>query len=609
MLSRSTTTSLFVAVGLAAAATLFVFQNVPPAGGTPRQRFLILADIHEFDSLEIETTEGILACQRQQGTWWVTRPVPVRADDERIQRLLDALAVAPVRDVISPDEQRIRNVTGRDFGLAAPQARVFLDGPAVPSVELRFGKTAPDGGTLYAGLTGAPGIWVTDAALLEVLPTGIGDVRDRALLPYPTSRLARFELRAPGSPLLAAEMDPEGLWWIRQPEQHRASPQAIAALLSYVENTKILAFVHTRDHEEGGLRTADDLGIAYGCTPEEAALVARFWFPTARSRFEFHEFRVGRPSPEAEGQVYLLSTEERLVVTVPSAFPQSLRVNLDDLRDHRLWPFEAKSVQRLALKGETGSAAVERTPGGGWAVREPIQAPADAEACEALVRAVVEAEDVGTADEPPLQRYDFLVELTRADPPTTHTALVTRLKQGPGAEPLFEWQLPPVPLRRRVPAAVLPQDLGSGAFLASLREPVLLRLAPSNLAEIVVHRGTQTVFQAAVGKDEGWSAAEAPAILALAQELAAQRVEALAPPSLEPYGLRDPVFSVAFRLRDRQQPPRIVVLGGPAPEGGRYAGVKGLDSVFVLSPEATAILEAPLRQRGLLPAPAPPAAP
>lgn len=603
MLSRSTTAGLFAAVVIAAVAVWFVRQNVLPEGGAPRERLLLAAGVEPYDSIELEGPGGTLACQLRQGTWWLTRPVAARADDERIHRLLDALAVAPVLDVITPDEQRYRAVSQRDYGLAEPQRRIVLRGPAVSPLELRIGTLAPHGQSLYVGFTGSPRIWVTDPDLLTVLPEGIGDVRDRTLLPYPSSRLRRFELRTPGNPLIALERDPDGQWRIRQPESRRADPQAVEALLGYVADTKILSFVHTADRSEEGAATAADLGIAYGCTPDEAILTARFWYTGARSGFEFHELLAGKPALDSSDSVYLLSTEEGLVVTVPNTFPHALKVPPDVLRDHRLWPVAPADVSRVGLKSESGSVVVSRGTDGTWALNDPIQAPADPAVCSNMVTRIATLKDIGMADQTEPARYDLAVEWTFGTPSQTCTALVSKVAAPEGTGTGFDWFLPAAGTTQRVAGDALPADFGSSAFFASLRDRSVLQLGDTPLAALTIQTGTNLLVQATPGPDGSWtvqpSASTGPqtstigTVLAACRDLRAARVEALAPASLDPYGLREPSFLLTFRFRDPTTPPRLLSLGSPTTEGGRYALLKGQDSVFVLSPQDTDLLTAP----------------
>jgi hypothetical protein len=607
MLSGRTTAWLFVAVGLAGGVVWMVYRHVPSDGGTPRPRLLLATPIDRLDNLLIETGGATLACQLRQGTWWLTRPIEARADDERIHRLLDTLALAPVHDIITPEEQRRHNASQHDYGLAPPRARLLLRGPSEPPVELRIGAQAAHGQSLYVGFTGSANVWVTEPALFAAFPTGIGDLRDRALLPYPASRLRRFELRAAGQPPVEAERDAAGAWWLRQPDVRRADNDAVAALLDYVTEANIETFVHSAATAADGPTAADpaSLGIAYGCTPEDSPLIARFWFADGRPSFEYHELVFGKPCSEAPDQMYLLSTEEQLVVTVDSTVPHALRVSPDDLRDRRLWPFTTESVQRLRIRGETDAVTLERTPDAGWAITQPIQAPARSDASAALLEALLQLQDVSVAETEPPTRQDLLVELTTALPDGVHTALVTRVRDASelGVDGL-DWYLPANRQTHRTDSVKLPQHFGQPPFFAALRDLNVLKVIPGTLAGIQQQLGTNAAFRAVQARDGGWTASEpvgaAVAMQVLAEiartasELRATEVAALVPTSLDAYGLREPTCALTLELREPESSTRILLVGKTAPSGGRYAAVKGRDSVFVLSPETSALLLTPV---------------
>lgn len=604
MLSRSVTAGLALAVCLAGIAAWFVFHNVPSDHGRPGERFLLQTDTGDFDTVILHTSAGEFSCQKLQDVWWITSPVSARADGERIQRLLDALVTARIEDTITASEQRMRQVTNRDFGLVEPQARIFMKGETVAPVELRLGKMASNGDYIYVGITGMTDIWMTDAQLLEVLPMGIGETRDRALLPYPMKRLVRFELRSSGAPLIAMEKEADGTWRIRQPDCCLASPAAVDALLSYVENTRITSFVHTVDYDENKSLSSEDLSITYGCTPEETELLARFWFPRSRTSFEFYEFRVGKAHPLLEDQVYLLSAEEGLVVTVPDSFPHSLRVNLDDLRERRLWNIESREVKRLEYKSDSSYVAIERDEAEGWLITNPIKAPADQDACEVVVKALAELTDISTVQAEKVQQHDFSVELTRQNSSLAVTGLVSRIEED--GELFYDWQILPSTVLRRVPADSLSHEFGDPLFPASLREPVLLRIPKEELAAVSYQWGTQTVFQVYCNRENGWDlpgqvdSNDIARVIGMAAEFEAERVESLTPTSLEPFGLLDPLFAITFRDVSTNNNIRIVTLGKKTASGGRFAAVKGQDSVFGLSTETVQKLEKPLHSLGLL---------
>ena len=50
---------------------------------------------------------------------------------------------------------------------------------------------------------------------------------------------------------------------------------------------------------------------------------------------------------------------------------------------------------------------------------------------------------------------------------------------------------------------------------------------------------------------------------------------------------------LTFELNDAASAMRKLLLGGAAPEGGRYATIGGSDAVFVLSPEMVSVLTKP----------------
>ena len=89
---------------------------------------------------------------------------------------------------------------------------------------------------------------------------------------------------------------------------------------------------------------------------------------------------------------------------------------------------------------------------------------------------------------------------------------------------------------------------------------------------------------------------EAAAIRSMLSPLTALRVEAVAPLSVEPYGLLEPVASLAVTPPESipatpgATPSAVLLLGGIAPDGARYAMLRGGYTVYALAPATARML-------------------
>ncbi len=595
MLSTRTTAWLFVSLMLACGTVWLIRNHIPRDGGSPRSRLLITSDISLFDQIEIETAGQSFTCRKRQDTWWVTHPIETRADARRINQLLNILAAAPVIDIISPEAQRRNQTSQRDYGLVPPLARLLLRGSSVESLELRLGTAASHAESLYASFTGSTHIWVTNPELATVLPRNIGELRDRTLLPYPVSQLRRFEIRSSGQPPLAAEREANGDWWLKQPILRRADNEAVTAMLDYIASAEILSFIHSPDIDSNA--DPDTLGIAYGCTTGDSPAIARFWFANGRGNFELHALTFGRHPADDSSRIYVLSNEERLVVTVESALERALRVKDDDLRSRQLWPLAADKVTQLRIRGAE-SITLARDQARAWQITQPITAPASQSAVNRLLDSLLTAQDRAVADTPAPARHDLLLAITsESNSIGVQTALVSRVVAPETDGEHFEWYFPATGEIRSTDIDILPADFGTSRFFASLRSPLILALAPESLVAFSQQSGSSPEVRVTRNDKQGWTLSEQPdtaldleslaAIEELAANLRAIGVAALVPPSLEEFGLREPAATISFGVSnsENQITTRTLVLGSVTDAEGYYAWVRGQDSVFIIANE------------------------
>ena len=82
------------------------------------------------------------------------------------------------------------------------------------------------------------------------------------------------------------------------------------------------------------------------------------------------------------------------------------------------------------------------------------------------------------------------------------------------------------------------------------------------------------------------------AVLTALVRVEAERVETVAatPEDFKRCGLDAPACIVTVDIESAEAARRNILLGGPAPGGGRYATVGGADAVFVISKQTAAAL-------------------
>jgi len=151
----------------------------------------------------------------------------------------------------------------------------------------------------------------------------------------------------------------EGRWWLAEPVEAPADGTALDAIAGALVNLPREGRI-----EEPGDLDQYDLG--------DEARVVRF-----EVAGETKGIRIGRTTPVG-GHRYVARLAEDEVAYVATYRLNALDRNLVDLRDRRIFGFEAADVVGLRLAWPEGTVELERDEAGDWQMAAPVVAPADA---------------------------------------------------------------------------------------------------------------------------------------------------------------------------------------------------------------------------------------
>ena len=556
MVSNSTLSGLFAAVVLAAGAT-FVAWNVQDRGAEPPARLLV-PGIDRFDTFEFHRAGLDLACDRTEEGWVMRRPIAGRADQATVRHFLDSVSTAAIRATQTERDMRRREISYADLGIPAntnDRPRLVL-GRGEASVEMTFGTNGV-AGRLYVELDRHPGrvIHAVDERLADELPQSATPFRDQRLLPYTPKRLRRLEVRD-GTSLTALEIGTNDVWFLRQPFEARADESRIQHILKYLFSQNVNTISNSPEKEA---RTRK-------CSPDEASLSARLWYsiPGNATSYRTITLLFGEKTDD-DKSVYASIPEEHFLATVDTNVVELLR-GFERFRDPRLFPGRrAEELVSMRLAREAGqSVTFRRGDHGVWSLVQPVPHPAQTDAVDAFAESLLGRVDEGIVpsdsapDSDETEAPKPFVTLTFAFlDGAVVTASVARVGQeSPDAAPDADgtvWTLPQGPARLVAAPAPGEKPWWDESALGDLLDPEIL-------------------------PDDGTGA-----------PLVAEHIESIAPLSVEPYGLLEPSASVSIPNTDA-----TLLLGGTAPDGCRYAMLRGGYTVYAISPEtADALLAHP----------------
>lgn len=328
-------------VGVAVFAALFVVTIERPARlsrdrAIAAQRLLPSFQPNTTRTLRSQTAQGTVTLVRTNGLWEIQGAPRRLAHQALTEELLNRIAQLQGRSILSTSELRARPQAPGDFGLNPPAATLTLETPT-SRIELLLGLRSLNGSQVYYQITGVPGIFATDAELLDHVPTTLDGWRDTTLLPLDRLVFDRVRVVSPGGAFALSRNATNGLWDMTEPRPARADSVRVGVLLRQLglqQVTKFFPPSNTPPAEVAGLRPAQlSLSLARGSN-------------------EVYSIAFGTPITNAPApSVYALRPGESDTLAVPAEAHDLLRVSYKDLLDRRLVRFDRGTVREIAFTG------------------------------------------------------------------------------------------------------------------------------------------------------------------------------------------------------------------------------------------------------------------
>jgi len=571
----------------------------------------------EFDDVcyvRMEHGDLQAECIKDAGNWHIQWPLRGRADKGRVERILAFMEALARSEVVTSAQRRRRRLTLEDYGLDAPRAR-FVVRDRFNRGELLVGHDAPLGKLLYVMLKGREEVIATSALLLDVLPKGVNELRDRTLVKGDAARTGRVAIHRPGGGFLQLTQT-AGEWMLQQPVVGHVDDSRITEMLNVLYSLQVKQFVWDAPAGgEGATELPDDVDARfepYGLARDEAAARITVWVEGDEVG---RELVLGKAVADQPGQVYARLKDIDSIFCVSKGILDTFSVTPNDIRDRALFHLEADSIRYAAFERGDRRLALRRVNGKEWSITKPVQWKADADKVHEVLGALaamrverfLEEQDVDSAALG-LDMPACIVRLADADPVsalprengstlngTPANTLSLRIGQPrEGAQTVYaQFEGDPTVLEIR------PGFLATATFSLTdpygFRDRTVLALDPELVNRLsLVRAGKEQVVSR---EDAGpWQVVEpegAQAVseaidgtLFLAAHAQALRAEPFDLKRQAEYGLAKPTATLTFGLAGEAGIQKSLVIGARSGEDGWYTMLQGQDVVFVL-PDAT----------------------
>ena len=553
--------------------------------------------------LKIELGDMRVELYRQNGEWMMYSPFPSRVDQGAVSRIVDAFENAPVNDAISFQDLRRRELSLKEFGLAPAVAHVTLQGESWRD-ELRIGVPTPLGKEVYVRLNALDQIFVVPSSVRTLLPRSADDLRSRKLVHCDRTQLRSIELRTPGHPFIKLSKT-SGVWRLVQPISVPASDDKVDALLDVLYRANVERFVWPT--VSNVLDVADDTLLQtrlelYGFGADTAVQVH---LQEADSDVPA-KIVFGRSLDDADAYSYALLQGGDTVGTVSNGVVKALNLMPSDLRDTRLFFEKPDGIRRLQILfgdqlfvlGQTNAL---------WQIQAPVSDIADQRVVKDSVEQLLRLKADRIVDESVGESQSATGERS---PPICQVGIFSdRSELSFSVAPedfegkFYRFSFTNSPAVYIVASSNIPPAFVSMIGLLGLRDKTVLALQEKSIRRISVKRASGNGEVLVREKDDpAWvlgdgvtgkvNAERLSKWLALVCNLKADRIEklGLAVEDADRYGLRAPWLEVGLDVDSVDTVRKTLLVGKDAGFGKRYAAVRGLDVLFVLSPEALQLL-------------------
>ncbi len=531
-------------------------------------------DAERVDRLVIQSAQLTLECHRQAGRWHLRHPISARADSVAIERLLGALQELPRGNIILPPRRAEHPYA--PYGLDEPRASIaIIEG--VTTNWILIGRRTPLGDGVYVRQSDHPGLARVSTSVIDLLPASPETLRDRSLLTGAPAAIHRLDIRGP-SGFIQLARDARGQWRLFQPFSARADSAAVSGLIEQLLACSIVQFV-----QDG----VSDLA-PYGLDPQ-AAITALL---NADSGEGSQMLAFGDPLPNAPTLVFARLQAEPSVYAVPQSVRQALLIRPEDLRDRHIPGLAAEGIRTFRIEQGEQVLELARDGAGGWEILEPLRAPAEAHAVEALLQSwsavrLVAFESATPDPQPPATRVLHIERQDARLPP-----VILRLSPMPDQ---------PDRVRTEIDGDSAVSISSPARLLEFPIDPLLYRsrdifsIPTNDIASIQVqynHSSIRADRDPATGQ---WTPAE-PWIARLMEAMTPLRAEQLLPSGAESAddGFASPYLTVTLRLQGQSGLAVTLVVGSEhSPGGNRNAMLRGRDLRFTLSPQTVEALHPP----------------
>lgn len=550
--------------------------------------------VEKVTQVSIERKGAKLTVERKGKEWMITQPVEATAVKDSVEGL-----VRSILDMAKePKDIKKADFTEKglaEYGLEEPAVKVTITVDGQPH-EVLFGKADPTGRVVYARLAESSDVMRVDKYVVDGLPRGAGDLRDRHFLHFESGALEWIRMKSAKAEVVLVRRDPD--WELEFPVHDRADSirsQDIVSKLGQLEAEDFIDEATAEKMAEMGLAPAQasvqlssPAGGPAGETGKPEAEAA-----STESKRTLVTLLIGKAVAGRPDQVYVQVEGAPTVYKVGSELVKLVEHDAGYWRDGRLARFVPVEVKTLELKHPDGQDILMEKSGGKWTIRKPKEIEADLVTVEKMLEELSELSIIRYADDSPSDPAKYGLD------PKEAWMVRVGLEGKPG-QTFVVGKFDPVEKDVFVQRGGQPNVLAVQESFLKSAQAGFLDLRTRKVAEInryevnkltVTADGKVSVLEKTANK---WfmtqpvaAPAYEPVVTALLDELDNLRAEKLLAEKIDDpakWGLDKPMATVVVEIKKPDQEPQVYQLeiGKKLTEGGYAARLSGNELLFTM---------------------------
>jgi len=326
--------------GLAAAA-------LPKTTNDWRSPMLVHLPAAGFDQVEMRQGTRLfgLGKHARSGAWQIVRPVPARADQDRVAALLDKIRAARVGQFIADGPANLPR-----YGLQFPELELSLFRGANEVFKAEFGNAPSAESTqVYARLNGV-NVVLVERGFAELLKQRYQSFHDPQLVRIDPQSLDRILVKSVEE--FTLQRQPDGRWGAGEKGSVPVDDSLLAGFIGAVSAMQIIDIAKE--------------------APSDAEITA-FGFAKPAASYSFFERRTNSAGMmtnilftditfgnNQQDRIFVRRSDESPIYVTPLAQMFTLPRREFELRERKIWDFNSKEVFRVTLRNAAGTNIMER---------------------------------------------------------------------------------------------------------------------------------------------------------------------------------------------------------------------------------------------------------